>query len=124
MALVNLGLEQGYNLIDRQKTKDLILRLKHGDSENQDDPSKLHTGIPGGIVVCENGEIDMRGVYCALVVADILNILDDSIKESISDFIVSCQTYEGGISSIPFGEAHAGYTYCGLASMIIIGEAH
>lgn len=84
----------------------------------------LHTGMKGGIVVCENGEIDMRGVYCALVVADILNILDEEVKRDISDFIVSCQTYEGGIASIPFGEAHAGYTYCGLASMIILGEAH
>lgn len=98
--------------------------MKNGPGKDQEDPSKLHTGMKGGIVVCENGEIDMRGVYCALVVADILNILDEEVRRDISDFIVSCQTYEGGIASIPFGEAHAGYTYCGLASMIILGESH
>ena len=111
-------------MVDRKKTKDLILQLKRGIGQDQDDPSKLHTGLFGGIVVCENGEIDMRGVYCALVVADILGILDSDVTEGVAEFILSCQTFEGGIASIPFGEAHAGYTYCGLASMIIIGQAH
>lgn len=65
----------------------------------------------------------MRGIYCALVVADILGLLpDERITKGLGDFIASCQTYEGGIASIPFGEAHAGYNYCGLASLILLGE--
>lgn len=88
MALVNLG--EGFDMIDWEKTWKLIILLKNGLLTDQEDPSKLHTGIKGGVVVCENGEIDMRGVYCALVVADILNILDDEIWENVADFIVSC----------------------------------
>ena len=66
----------------------------------------------------------MRGVYCAIVIADILNIKDDSeLTNSIGDFVASCQTYEGGISCVPFGEAHGGYTFCGLAALILLGES-
>jgi len=60
-----------------------------------------------------------------LIVADILGLLPDEwITAGVGDYIASCQTYEGGISSTKFGEAHAGFTYCGLATMIIIGETH
>ena len=37
-----------------------------------------------------NGEMDMRGVYCALVVADILNIMDEKLTRGMGDMIVSC----------------------------------
>lgn len=68
----------------------------------------------------------MRGVYCSLVVADILNILEgnEEFTRGMGDFIANCQTYEGGISSVPFGEAHGGYTFCGLATLLILGESH
>ena len=33
-----------------------------------------------------------------------------------------CQTYEGGISGCPGGEAHGGYTFCGYAALIILGH--
>lgn len=68
--------------------------------------------------------MDIRGCYCSLVVADILNILDDNheFTNGIGDFIQSCQNYEGGISCAPFGEAHGGYTFCGLAAMLLLGE--
>lgn len=36
----------------------------------------------------------------------------------------SCQTYEGGIAGEPGSEAHGGYTFCGLAAMILINEAN
>lgn len=64
----------------------------------------------------------MRGVYCALVIADILNILEDNeeLTRGMVDFIVKCQTYEGGIACAPFGEAHGGYTFCALASLILL----
>lgn len=69
--------------------------------------------------------MDMRGLYCGLVCADILNLIDDNeeLTRGMGDFIASCQTYEGGISYAPYGEAHGGYTYCGLAAAILIGEA-
>jgi protein farnesyltransferase subunit beta len=95
-----------------------------GDSTKYGEASKVRTTIKGSFDVHDNGEMDMRGVYCALIVADILGFLeeDEELKESIGDFIGSCQTYEGGISCYPYGEAHGGYTFCGLASLILLGQ--
>jgi protein farnesyltransferase subunit beta len=74
----------------------------------------------------QNGEIDMRGVYCALVIADILNLIEgnEELTRGMGDFISSCQTYEGGITCIPLGESHGGYTFCALGAVVILGEEH
>eukprot|EP00918_Siedleckia_nematoides_P100681 GHVU01219944.1.p3 GENE.GHVU01219944.1~~GHVU01219944.1.p3 ORF type:complete len:121 (-),score=13.32 GHVU01219944.1:1663-2025(-) len=35
----------------------------------------------------------------------------------------SCQSLvDGGISGEPFGEAHGGFSYCGLAASVLIGQ--
>ncbi|KAL9250855.1 farnesyltransferase subunit beta-like protein [Drosera capensis] len=52
----------------------------------------------------------------------ILNILDNELVENVGNYILSCQTYEGGIAGEPGSEAHGGYTFCGLATMILINE--
>ncbi|KAM7268132.1 hypothetical protein ACFE04_010298 [Oxalis oulophora] len=72
----------------------------------------------------DQGEIDVRACYTAISVASILNILDDELTQNVGDYILSCQTYEGGISGEPGSEAHGGYTFCGLATMILINEAN
>ena len=33
------------------------------------------------------------------------------------------QTYEGGIGAEPGAEAHGGYTFCGLAALMLIDRA-
>lgn len=38
------------------------------------------------------------------------------------DWIVSCQTYEGGIGGVPDKEAHGGYTFCGIAALALLGS--
>ncbi|VVB09361.1 unnamed protein product [Arabis nemorensis] len=68
------------------------------------------------------GEMDVRACYTAISIASILNILDDELTRGLGDYIVSCQTYEGGIGGEPGSEAHGGYTYCGLATMNLINE--
>ena len=67
----------------------------------------------------------MRGVYCALIAADICGLIEgnEEFTRGMGDFIASCQTYEGGISCAPYGEAHGGYTFCGLAALLLLGEA-
>ena len=76
------------------------------------------------------------GIYCLLVVSSLLNILTPELVEGTAEFIASCQTYEGGfassshpsiffnnasfISSPPLGEAHGGYTFCALASWVLL----
>ena len=79
-----------------------------------------------------------RGIYCLLVTAALLNIITSELIEGTPTFLASCQTYEGGFSSAsyPFysvetgrvlrapkpnlGEAHGGYTFCALASWILL----
>ena len=34
------------------------------------------------------------------------------------------QTYEGGLGGEPGNEAHGGYTYCGLAALMLAGSTH
>ena len=34
------------------------------------------------------------------------------------------QTYEGGLGGEPGNEAHGGYTFCGLAALMLIDQAH
>ena len=81
------------------------------------------------------------GTYCLLVTAHLLNMLTLELVEGVPDFIKSCQTYEGGFSSAsqpyfspepegpptlldsprpPLGEAHGGYTFCSLASWVML----
>jgi hypothetical protein len=37
---------------------------------------------------------------------------------------VCTQTYEGGLGGEPGNEAHGGYTFCGLAALMIAGCPH
>jgi protein farnesyltransferase subunit beta len=146
LAIVNIGTEEAYSIVDPVKMRACLIRLKnnmdreyapkdpanHWVFENkatketlrQTKTSEVIGTLPGSISIHKNGEMDIRGCYCSLVVADILNILDDNedFTRGIGDFIQSCQTYEGGISCAPFGEAHGGYTFCGLAAMLLLGE--
>ena len=83
------------------------------------------------------------GIYCLLTVATLLDIITPELVEGTASFIASCQTYEGGFasSSHPFyshagtllpppaprpalGEAHGGYTFCCLASWVLLQPYH
>ena len=46
--------------------------------------------------------------------------LDDELTRGTAAWIASCQTYEGGIGATPGEEAHGGYTFCGLAAMVLL----
>jgi len=79
-----------------------------------------------------------RGIYCLLVVATLLDVLTPELLENTAEFVSSCQTYEGGFASAshpsyslsgellpfaprpPLGEAHGGYTFCSLASWVLL----
>lgn len=77
----------------------------------------------GGFRTCSPvGEIDTRGVYTALSVASILGIMSDDLTEGVCEFLVQCQTSEGGFGGYPEeDEAHGGYTFCAVASLAILG---
>ncbi|KAJ3670811.1 hypothetical protein LUZ60_008237 [Juncus effusus] len=106
-TLMTLGTERAFSSINRENLYQFLLRMK--------EPS-------GAFRMHKNGEIDVRSCYTAISVASVLNILDANLARGVGDFIASCQTYEGGIGGEPHSEAHGGYTFCGLAAMILIDE--
>lgn len=97
-----------WDLIDRVTIYKWLLKLKHPD---------------GGFKTCELvGEFDTRGVYCALSVASLLNILTDELTQNVVEYLKRCQNYEGGFGGTPYtDEAHGGYTFCAVASLAILG---
>ncbi|RKP22467.1 terpenoid cyclases/protein prenyltransferase alpha-alpha toroid, partial [Syncephalis pseudoplumigaleata] len=98
---------EGYDMIHRERLYAWLLSLKQAD---------------GSFVMCHGGEIDVRGSYCALTVASLLGIMTPELTANCADFIQRCQTYEGGLGSRPGVEAHGGYTFCGLAAMLLLGQ--
>ncbi len=58
--------------------------------------SKVETSHPGSFQNSVNGEFDLRTIYRTLIIADILNLLDQELTRGMSNFTASCQTYEGG----------------------------
>ena len=40
-----------------------------------------------------------RGTYCALAIAKLLHVETPELLCNVARFVVSCQTYEGGIGS-------------------------
>ncbi|KAF9448745.1 terpenoid cyclases/Protein prenyltransferase [Macrolepiota fuliginosa MF-IS2] len=113
----------GWDEIDRAKLYDFFMSLKQPD---------------GSFRVAEHMEVDVRGIYCLLVTATLLDIVTPELVKGTATFLASCQTYEGGFSSAshPFysietdrvlrvprpnlGEAHGGYTFCALASWVLL----
>ncbi|CAA7407839.1 unnamed protein product [Spirodela intermedia] len=106
-SLITLGTERALSSINRHKIHSFLLRMKD---------------VSGAFRMHDGGEIDVRACYTAISVASCLNILDQKLVEDVGNYILSCQTYEGGIAGEPGSEAHGGYTFCGLASMVLIGE--
>lgn len=100
LAIVNIGTEEAYKIIDVSKMRACLARLKNNmDLEyepadpfnkwvyrskaakevlKQTKTSEVIGTLPGSISIHHNGEMDIRGCYCTLVVADILNILDNN----------------------------------------------
>ncbi|KAJ7730846.1 terpenoid cyclases/protein prenyltransferase alpha-alpha toroid [Mycena maculata] len=118
----------GWDEIDRNKMYKFFMSLKQPD---------------GSFLVAHHSEVDVRGIYCLLVTATLLDIITPELVEGTAGFIASCQTYEGGFSSAsqpyyapapdsdgppvllesprpPLGEAHGGYTFCALASWVML----
>lgn len=109
-ALISLSNEKALNSIDRSGIIKFLHRMKQPDGS-----FSMHDG---------DGEIDSRASYCALSVLRCLNIHDPSLTENASEWLLECQTYEGGFASRPGCEAHGGYTFCCVASLCLLGQLH
>lgn len=70
------------------------------------------------------GEVDVRGAYCAISSAKLINVSkeDEAILfKNTAKWIADCQTYEGGFGGAPDLEAHGGYSFCAAAALAMLG---
>jgi protein farnesyltransferase subunit beta len=109
-SLMICGTEKAYKCINRKKLYNFFLNLKNKKT--------------GAFTMHKYGETDVRGIYCVLSVASLLNMLTPELLENIPEFISKCQTYEGGLGGLPGNEAHGGYTFCGLAALYLTGKTN
>lgn len=120
LSLALVGGKEAYEMVDRNAMWHWLGRLKQAD---------------GGFQVCEGGEEDTRGAYCALVAISLLNLPLDLPADSparvhglqrftdgLGEYLSRCQTYEGGISDAPGHEAHGAYTFCAIACLCLLDE--
>jgi len=96
------------DIIDRKLLYNFFMSLKDEKS--------------GGFCVHKDGEVDVRGCYTVLSVAKLLNICTDELIRGVKEYVVNTQTYEGGCGSFPGHEAHGGYAFCGLATLLLIKD--
>ena len=108
-TLMLIGTPASYATLDRQQTYEWLMSLKQPD---------------GSFAMHHGGEIDSRSAYCAVVIATYYNMLTPALRRGLADWLVRCQSYEGGLGGSPGTEAHGGYTFCGVAALSLLGELH
>ena len=144
MAIVDLGIPEAYDIIDIQKMKNYLLKMKNNnfnnkesasfdrngnfllDKENKNGKILYNLAYPGNFHNSLN--IDLWSLRSALTVASILNLINfddidnDPLTKGVVEYIKNCQNYEGGLGPEPFCEAHAGYTYCGVSTLVLLNK--
>ena len=122
LSLALVGGENAYSLIDRRKMWHWLGQLKLSN---------------GGFCVCEEGEEDVRGTYCALVMISLLGLPFElppdapsrqaglrAFGDGLGEYLSRCQGHEGGIAAAPGEEAHGAYAFCGLACLSLLDQPH
>jgi len=104
-SLAIIGTEEAYKLVNRDRMVAWLDRLRCDD---------------GAFTMHVDGELDIRGVYCALSTARLLNIYSPQLFHNTDQWLLRCQSYEGGFGGVPGMEAHGGYSFCGLAALILM----
>lgn len=108
-AIITTTSEDALESIDRTSLVRFLHRMKQPD---------------GSFSMHDEGEVDSRATYCALSILRSLNIQDSILIEGAADWVLDCQTYEGGFGSVPGSEAHGGYTFCCVASLCLLNQLH
>ncbi|KAI0477709.1 terpenoid cyclases/Protein prenyltransferase [Xylariaceae sp. FL0804] len=122
LALATVGGQAAYEVVDRRAMWKWLCALKQPD---------------GGFQMSLGGEVDVRGAYCAAVVVSLLNLPLElppdcpartagcpDLFAGLADYVRRCQTFEGGISGKPEGEAHGAYAFCALGCLAILDAPH
>lgn len=108
-ALSIIGTDEAYDSIDRSSLQKFLWTVRDVD---------------GGFALHKGGEKDIRGAYCAASVAKLTNTYTDDLFDKTGEWIIGCQTYEGGFAGTHGMEAHGGYAFCGIAALALINKTH
>ncbi|KAK4835490.1 hypothetical protein QYF36_010428 [Acer negundo] len=66
-------------------------------------------------------ETDLRFIYCAAAICFMLGDWSGMDQEKAKQYILNCQSYDGGFGLTPGSESHGGGTYCAVASLQLMG---
>ena len=117
-ATLSLAIVDGLHIINRKTMWQWLGSVKQAD---------------GGFAMAIGGEEDVRGAYCSMTIASLLNLPiilpsnspanvtgTETFLTGLGEWFGRCQTYEGGIGGAPDNEAHGAYAFCCLAGLSII----
>ncbi|XP_018667025.2 protein farnesyltransferase subunit beta isoform X1 [Ciona intestinalis] len=109
-CLCSIATKEAYSVINRKSLLKFLWCMKQKD---------------GSFTMHKGGETDTRSLYCAASVVALTGMIDTVVNlfDNSPQWIVSCQTFEGGIGGFPGTEAHGGYTFCGYAALVILGHS-
>ncbi|EEB07496.1 farnesyltransferase beta subunit Cpp1 [Schizosaccharomyces japonicus yFS275] len=97
---------EAYDLIDKKRLLDWLMSLRNAD---------------GSFRVHDEGECDSRASYAAVCIAYLVDGVNyPHLFDGTLDWLLQCQTYEGGFAGNPGTEAHGGYTFCSLAAISVL----
>ncbi|GAB4836597.1 hypothetical protein Ancab_001510 [Ancistrocladus abbreviatus] len=96
-----------FSLIDSKSIAISMKNLQQHDGSFM----PIHTGA----------EADLRFVYCAVSISYMLDNWSGMDKEKAKEYILNCQSYDGGFGLSPGLESHGGATYCAIASLRLMG---
>ena len=120
MSIANLDIPEAYDIVDIPKMKnnnfDIDKKPSYTDKngvylitrDNKGDFISYLTAFPGTFQNHINGENDLRSTYCAIVVANVLNIINwedlsnDPLTKGVVENIKKCQIFEGGLGPEPY----------------------
>ncbi|KAL3717800.1 hypothetical protein ACJRO7_003016 [Eucalyptus globulus] len=99
----------GYNLsnIDSESMLTSMRNLQQSDGSFM----PIHIGA----------ERDLRFLYCAAAICFMLNNWNGMDREKAKEYILNCQSYDGGFGLSPGSESHGGAAYCAIASLRLMG---
>lgn len=66
-------------------------------------------------------EMDLRFIYCAAAICFMLNNWSGMDREKAKEYILRCQSYDGGFGLVPGSESHGGGTYCAVSALYLMG---
>ena len=125
-ALINLlALESDYSLkLNRHKIMNFVSKCQITDGPNKGafKPVLDKDGYPFG-------EVDLRHCYIAASIRKLCKYdelpvserMNDFNKQDLVSFVLERVNYNGGLSSNKFTESHSGLTFCGIATLRLLG---